>query len=381
MELKTRIEENLRYALSAIQAMIGEGNTDRINDYLSLFGDMLPFYRKYWNLDLDWAYAELVKILREPADLMLAAAMDAEYRSLGEAAVKFAKAAATLHHGLHYKIFSAASSRKTGKITEAREICREVDQFYPGHQAVMSELFMCDVSEHFWSLDYYDLFAEIHRTYQPRVYLEIGVATGKSLALARLGARALGIDPASAEQAFLSFNSPENDPQLYKMTSDDFFSNMDVTKEMGGPHFDVAFIDGLHHFDQVLRDFINLEKLAGPGSIILIHDCLPINARVAARDRSTWFWTGDVWKVIPCLLAVRPDLEIVTLPVSPSGIALVRRLDPSSRILERQYESLVQHFATLELPDDWGDRCNLLNVHMDQAAFKLDEYLPPKGWL
>ncbi|MFZ4855262.1 MAG: class I SAM-dependent methyltransferase [Desulfuromonadaceae bacterium] len=380
MEHLHRIEENLRDILDLIQSAVNEGNSARMNSCQFLLGEMLSFYCVSWNLSEDWAYGEMIKILKEPADLMIAAAMDCERRSLSAAAAQFANAAALTNVESHYKIMAASYCRKNGNIKKAREICLELSIQQPENQGALCELFSCEVAERFWPLDYYELLAEIHGKWPPRVYIEIGVASGKSLALARSQTRTLGIDPATATHEHLYFNSPENNPQLYKMISDDFFASRDVIKEMGQPHFDVAFIDGLHHFDQVLRDFINLEKYAGPDSIILIHDCLPINARVADRERSTWFWTGDVWKAIPCLLAVRPDLEIITLPLFPSGIALIRNLDPSSHILERQYNSLIQHFAALELPDDWNDRCNLLNVQMDQAAFNLADYLPPEGW-
>lgn len=380
MDLKNRIEDNLRHVLNAIQAMVIERNAERVNDYLGLFGDMLSFYRKNWDISEDWAYGELIRILQDPADLLVAAAMDAEIRCLDGAAVQFAAMAAQITPEARYRICSASYLRKMGNTGKAREICLDIGRHASGDQNVLSELFMCDVADRFWPFDYYDLFARIHKRCPPRVYIEIGVADGKSLALARSSTRAVGIDPASAEQGFLLFNSPENDPQLYKMTSDDFFANMDPRKEMGLSNFSVAFIDGLHHFDQVLRDFIHLEKLAGEDSLILIHDCLPINAQVASRERSTAFWTGDVWKVIPCLRAVRPDLEIVTLPVAPSGVALVRRLNPASRILERQYDVLVQHFDSQKLPDDWADCCKLLNVILDQKEFTLEEFLPVKGW-
>ncbi len=380
MEHLRRIEENISRTIDLLQSTVNEGNSAWINDCLSRLGDMLLFYRKNWNLSEDKVYGQMVNILKDPADLMIAAAMDCEQRSLSKAAAQFANTAALINAGSQYKIMAASYYRKSGNIKMGREICLELSMQQPENQAVFSELFSCDVAERFWPLDYYDLLADIHRKWLPRVYIEIGVATGKSLALTGSSTRSLGIDPSTASQEHFHYNSPENDPHLYKMTSDDFFANCDVIKEMGRPHFDVAFIDGLHHFDQVLRDFINLEKFAGPDSIILIHDGLPINARVAAREPSTWFWTGDVWKAIPCLLAIRPDLEVITLPAYPSGLALIRRLDPSSHILERQYDSLVQHFAALELPDDWSKRCTMLNVQMDQTAFNLADYLPPEGW-
>lgn len=380
MEPNKKIADNLRNALNAIKVMVNEGNISRTKEFIGLFGEMRIFYHKYWNIITEQAYAEMLTLLKDPADVMIAAAMDSECRLLGEAALKFYETA-TLLNPINYSSASVASyHRKNGNIGKAREICREIEARRPGDQDALSEWLMCDISDRFWPLDYYDVLAEIHNKWAPKIYIEIGVATGKSLALTRSVTRSLGIDPETAEHGLLCFKSPENNPQLYKMTSDDFFSSKNVIGEMGLPNFDIAFIDGLHHFDQVLRDFINLEKIAGKNSVILVHDCLPINDQVASRDRTTGFWTGDVWKLIPCLMAVRPDLEITTLPVAPSGMALIRNLDSTSGILDRQYNHIVEHFDSLHLPDNWGDCCKMLNVLMDQSAFDLSAFLPSEGW-
>lgn len=380
MEPNKKIEDNLRNALNAIKVMVNEGNISRTKEFIGLFGEMRIFYHKYWNIITEQTYSEMLTLLKDPADIMIAAAMDCECRLLGEAALKFSETA-TLLNPINYSSASVASyHRKNGNIGKAREICREIEARRPGDQEALSEWFMCDVSDRFWTLDYYDVLAEIHNKWVPKVYIEIGVSTGKSLALTRSVTRSLGIDPETAEHGLLCFKSPENSPQLYKMNSDDFFSSRNVISEMGLPDFDLAFIDGLHHFDQVLRDFINLEKIAGKNSVILVHDCLPINGQVASRIRTTGFWAGDVWKLIPCLMAVRPDLEITTLPVAPSGLALIRNLDSTSVILDRQYDHIVEHFDSLHLPDDWEDCCKMLNVFRDQSVFELSAFLPSKGW-
>jgi predicted O-methyltransferase YrrM len=367
------------YVLGRLRASAENGGLSANCGLLQLLGDMLRFYRNHWGLSADWAYEDLVQALRDPADLLMAAAIGADGGGLDEAASILADAAATLSRSPEYRITSAAFLRKGGELARAREICRSVDEGEAGFQAALSELFACDVAERFWSQDYYDFLGEIHRELKPPTYVEIGVATGKSLALAGAETVAIGVDPASADFANLIYRSPANTPRLYKMTSDDFFATTDLKRELGRSHFDVAFIDGLHHFDQVLRDFINLEKHAGPNSVILIHDCLPINRRVASRDRTTAFWTGDVWKIIPCLQTVRPDLEIVTLPLPPSGVAVVRRLDPSSRILERQHNSLAHHFDQLQMPETWEDCCRALKVDPD-PVYELTRCMPFRSW-
>lgn len=376
-----KAEVALQGVVCAMQSMAAEGRSELLVEYLGLLADIRAFYQTYWDRTFDAAYEELMASLGEPADRLLAAAFDADGRQLHRVAASLAEVAEQLKATTSTAVVLAGFMRKSGALGRARELCRAVELCQPDSQKALSELLMCEVAERFWARDYYDLLAEIHTQYRPRVYLEIGVATGKSLALAQRDTCALGIDPVAAVASSLLYHSLRNIPQLYKQTSDEFFTTQDVPAEMGRPRFDLAFIDGLHHFDQVLRDFINLEQFAGQDSVVLIHDCLPVDPRVATRERTTAFWTGDVWRIIPCLQAVRPDLEIMTLPLAPAGLAVVRRLDASSRVLARHYTGIVEQFEQLELPEDWDERCHLLAVQQDETAFRLERIMPAGGWL
>ncbi len=91
---------------------------------------------------------------------------------------------------------------------------------------------------------------------------------------------------------------------------------------------DLAFVDGLHHWDQTLRDFAHTERHSHPRGRVLIHDCLPIDSRTSNRERTTVVWSGDVWKVVVWLRRHRPDLRVTTLDVEPTGLAVVTGLDP-----------------------------------------------------
>jgi hypothetical protein len=74
--------------------------------------------------------------------------------------------------------------------------------------------------------------------------------------------------------------------------------------------FDIIFIDGLHHSDQVLKDIDNSLRHLNIGGTIVVHDCLPETFYNQLRDDHGGEWTGDVWKAIVYLKGRRDDLDI-----------------------------------------------------------------------
>ena len=95
-------------------------------------------------------------------------------------------------------------------------------------------------------------------------------------------------------------------------------------------------------------DFINIEKLSGSETLVLIHDCLPLDERTSSRQRLSQFWSGDVWKIVPCLKSERPDLKLVTVPAYPTGLCFIRGLNPESDYLEKNYNSVVERYIDLD---------------------------------
>jgi len=183
---------------------------------------------------------------------------------------------------------------------------------------------------------YTDLLSRLHHALQPRTYVEIGVGSGSSMACAIPGTRCIGIDPAPTLNTKFSATC-----QVFFKTSDAFFADHDLREILEGWPVELGFIDGLHLFENVLADFANLERYTAPGSTILIHDCVPLSELTSSRTRRTRFWTGDVWRILPVLAKFRPDLSITVVECPPSGLAIVRRLDPASTVLtERRQEAL-----------------------------------------
>lgn len=86
------------------------------------------------------------------------------------------------------------------------------------------------------------------------------------------------------------------------MTSDDFFAS-------NKKKFDIIFIDGLHHAEQVRRDIENGLKYLSPNGSIVVHDCNPTTEEMQHVPRIQGEWTGDVWKAW-CKLRSRTDLKM-----------------------------------------------------------------------
>lgn len=77
-------------------------------------------------------------------------------------------------------------------------------------------------------------------------------------------------------------------------TSDIFFSHNE--KRDQPLTFDVIFIDGLHHSEQVKKDFENALKYLTPRGFIVLHDCNPTEEIYSKVPRETKVWNGDVYK-------------------------------------------------------------------------------------
>jgi hypothetical protein len=194
--------------------------------------------------------------------------------------------------------------------------------------------------------DYLAWLARFHSALAPAVYLEIGVDAGRTLSLARPPTRALGIDPSPV--APRAFAAPT---RTFAMESDAFFSSPRADAALAGAPVSLAFVDGLHLFEQALRDFRHVEKRAARDSVVLFHDCLPLDRATSSRTRKTAFWSGDVWKIVPVLARHRRDLEVFVIPAYPTGLAVVTRLDPASAVLDERFDAIVGEFT----PREWDE--------------------------
>lgn len=194
----------------------------------------------------------------------------------------------------------------------------------------------------------HEFLRQVHRRLRPKTYLEIGVSTGASMRLSR--ARSIGIDP-----AFKITHPVRCNLALYRTTSDEYFSRDNALDHFRGKTVDLAFIDGMHHAEFALRDFINVERATDPTSIVIFDDMLPRSVEEAARDRVSKFWAGDVYKVMLTLRSHRPDLVLLPVDTAPTGMLVVLKPDASNKTLSSRYDELERGYVVpdpQDVPDD-----------------------------
>jgi hypothetical protein len=248
---------------------------------------------------------------------------------------------------------AATAAYVAGDTALALEHCQRLRRVAPAFQDVD----MLQAQIRFSGEHYFQVLARIIEAARPRTYVEIGVAAGDSLRLVRAPTVAIGIDPQPRLAAPLASNQ-----KVFAETSDAFFAGRDLRAELGGLPVDLAFVDGMHHFEFAMRDFANLERYCTPASTILIHDCYPLDRETAEREPRRTFWTGDVWRLIVLLKKHRPDLAIHTIGTAPTGLAVVRNLDPVSRVLLERHDQLCREYLALDYSHIEHDMAGKLNL-------------------
>ena len=76
--------------------------------------------------------------------------------------------------------------------------------------------------------------------------------------------------------------------------------------------------------------------------------------RVDTEDPATRdFWTGDVWKVVPILTKLRPEMKLMYVDCPPSGLLVCAHLDPLSKVVEANYSTLLRGLDSAQ-PSEFG---------------------------
>jgi len=175
-----------------------------------------------------------------------------------------------------------------------------------------------------------------------KLYLEIGVQRGKNFY--KIDApQKIAIDPKFliGYRRRLSGLRTFFKSQFFEMTSDQFFSTK-ADAVLRNKQIDVAFIDGLHTYEQSLEDFNNCLKYLSPNGVIFFHDCNPASKEAAERATSPQEmmkkfsnknaeWNGDVWKTIVHIRSMHSNLRVFVFDCD-FGLGVVMRGKPDEEL-------------------------------------------------
>jgi hypothetical protein len=147
-------------------------------------------------------------------------------------------------------------------------------------------------------------------------YLEIGVNRGATFKEVTLPYR-VGVDPSFS---FDTAPYANDSTHFFPLRSDDYFAQLPEAET-----FDIHFIDGLHTFEQTLRDLMNAIAHSHPRTVWLIDDTIPndvyssltdLHKALSYRERSgnsNKSWHGDVFKLVYFIHDFMPAYDYRTL--------------------------------------------------------------------
>ena len=205
-------------------------------------------------------------------------------------------------------------------------------------------------------------------------YLEIGVNNGACFLRVKAPNK-MAVDPAfrisSGRKLKYLIKNPSNIKNRYfEETSDDFFASHSEHLKDNKPS--IVLVDGLHTYEQSLRDVLNSLSVLENNGVVLMHDCNPLTETAAYPADSIGHakslnlpdyegvWNGDVWKSIVHLRSLHRDLEVFVLDCD-HGIGVVMKRKPGETL---KYSA--QEIHDLSYHDLQANRDQLLNLKQPQ---------------
>ncbi len=229
------------------------------------------------------------------------------------------------------------------------------------------------------------LLPYLARRLKARSYLEIGVKGGKTFMPVKVRKK-VAVDPLfrikKPYKRSQIFRYPFNlMNQYFECTSDEFFARH-AGKVLTTGGLDLAFIDGLHTYEQSYKDIENTLPFLADDGVMLIHDCSPHSSAAAYPAESIEAvkkinppgfdgrWCGDVWKVIPRLRIEHPQLHVFVIDAD-SGLGLVSKqpiIDASQQTA--QLNLSVDDISQMSYQNLDDDRVAILNIIDSQVVLE-----------
>jgi hypothetical protein len=187
-------------------------------------------------------------------------------------------------------------------------------------------------------------------------YLEIGLDRGVCFCSIRCKHKT-GVDPDFKIPFLRNIKSKIFYPynifsKVFKLESDHFFSDYGF-KLYDKKSLDIALVDGLHTFDQSLKDIVNCLKVLSNDGIVVVHDCIPPHqeaaiqaknideAKTKASEEWTGEWCGDVWKSMVYLNKYHQDDLNIRIISSDYGIGLIQKINDNEITINDEAKELI----------------------------------------
>ena len=190
----------------------------------------------------------------------------------------------------------------------------------------------------------FEIINKIIELKEYKTYLEIGCQADINFSKIQIDKR-IGVDP--------------HDGGTHRMTSDDFFKN-------NNEKFDIIFIDGLHEYEQVIKDIKNSVKFLSNNGMIILHDCLPSKIWHQTIPQSHSSWNGDVWKaIVEC--RTFENLDTYTC-VADQGLGII-----FNRKNKNLLKIKIKKFKNLSFKSYYENHKQYMNIISEDYLFKLIE--------
>lgn len=159
-------------------------------------------------------------------------------------------------------------------------------------------------------------------------YLEVGVAKGRTFFGVKVEYK-VAVDP---KFQFDLTQHRSDSIRFFEVVSDRYF-----VEQAGVERFDIIFLDGLHTFEQTLRDFCNSLSFSHDRTVWVIDDTLPSDVYSTIRDERKALearkdaggqglsWHGDVFKTIFAVHDFFPCFSYCTLSTNGNPQTLIWR--------------------------------------------------------
>lgn len=177
-----------------------------------------------------------------------------------------------------------------------------------------------------------EFLSQLLSQFDSPAYLEVGVNEGQTF-LPLSARRKVAVDPKFVFDVAAA-KAANDGSEFHEVTSDVYFCDIATREDL----FDVIYLDGLHTFEQTLRDFTNSLSFLNENGVIVVDDVVPTSYQAGLPSQLDSFkvkafltdadasWMGDTFKLVFFVESFFPMYELRTI-IDNHGQAVIWRGD------------------------------------------------------